>query len=88
MLYCDRKDVSEEINVNKKSESKECDIAYYWCFLDKWFTFQLDVCNGGHDALMMSMNLSDVAILNLNGADYQRNYQKLSHKFTAKCRFD
>ena len=27
-------------------------------------------CNGCHDLLMMSMNLSDIAILNIKGSDY------------------
>ena len=39
-------------------------------FLDKGFTFQLDVCNGCHDVSMMSMNLSDIAILNIKVAAY------------------
>ena len=39
-------------------------------FLDKGFTFQLDVCNGCHDILMMSMSLGDIAILNIHGANY------------------
>ena len=30
MLYYDRTDVSEEIDVNKTSESKECNICHYW----------------------------------------------------------
>ena len=32
--------------------------------------FQPDVCNGYHDVLMMSIILSDIAILNINDADY------------------
>ena len=32
--------------------------------------FQSYVCNGCHDLLMMSMNLSDIAILNTKGTDY------------------
>ena len=30
-------DVSEGINVNNTSASKECDICRYWYFLDKGF---------------------------------------------------
>ena len=71
MSYFNRIDVSEEIDVNKKSESKKCDIFYYWYFLDKWFKFQSNVCNRCHDIFMMSMNLSDIAILNSKGADYR-----------------
>ena len=60
MLYFDRTDVSEGINVNKTRASKECDICHYWY-----------VCNRCHDLLMMSMNLSDIAILNIKGSDYR-----------------
>ena len=59
-LYYDRTDVSELIDINKTSESK-----------DKRFKFQRDVCNGYHDVLMMSMILSDISILNINGANYR-----------------
>ena len=62
MLYYDRIDVSKKIDVNKISESKECDIGHYWYFLNKGFKFQLNVCNRCHDLLMMSMNLSHIAI--------------------------
>ena len=62
MLYFDRIDVSEGTDVNKTSGSKVCDICHYWCFLNYSFKFQSDVCNRCHDLLMMSMNLSDIAI--------------------------
>ena len=32
--------------------------------------FQPDVFNGCHDVLMVSMNLSDIAILNIHDANY------------------
>ena len=32
MLYYDRIDVSERININKTSASKEFDICHYWYF--------------------------------------------------------
>ena len=62
MLYFDRIDVSEEIYANKTSASKECDICHYRYFLKYSFKFQPIVCNGCHDLLIMSMNLSDIAI--------------------------
>ena len=71
MLHYNRINVSEGIDVNKMSESKECDICHYWFFLDKEFKFHPDICNDLHDVLMMSMNLSDMAILNIHGADYR-----------------
>ena len=39
MLYYDRTDVSEGINVNKTSASKACDICCYWHFLNYSFMF-------------------------------------------------
>ena len=33
-------------------------------------TSAIDVCNRCHDLLMMSMNLSDIAILNIKGSNY------------------
>ena len=57
MLYYDRIDASEGIDVNKTSESKKGNICHYWYILDKKFKFQLDICKEYHDVLMMSMNL-------------------------------
>ena len=70
MLCYDRIHVSQEINVNKTSASKECDICHYWYFLNYSFKFQPNVCNRFHDLLMMPMNLSDIAVLNIKGSDY------------------
>ena len=69
MLYFDRIDVSKGIHVNKTSASKACDICHYWYFLNYSFKFQSNVCNRCHD-LLMSRNLSDIAILNIKGSDY------------------
>ena len=43
MLYYDRIDVSEGIDVDKTSASKECDICHYWYFLNYGFKFQPNV---------------------------------------------
>ena len=71
MLYYDRIDISEGIDVNKTNASKECDICHYWYFLNYRYKFQQNVCNRCHDLLMMSMNLSKIAILNIKGSDYR-----------------
>ena len=70
MLYFDRIEVSEGIDVNKTNEPKECDICHYWYFLNKGFTFQPNVCNRCHCLLNMSMNLSNAAISNIKHDDY------------------
>ena len=51
--------------------TKNCDICHYWYFLNFSFTFQPNVFNRCHDLLMMSMNISDIAILKIKGFDYR-----------------
>ena len=70
MLYYDRIDISKGIDINMRSESKSLIFVTIVFFLDKWFKFQMDLCSGCHDVLMMSINLSDIATLNVNDADY------------------
>ena len=70
MLYFDKIDVSEGIDVDKTSASKEYDICHYWYFLNYSLMFQPNVFNRCHDLLMMSMNLRDIAILNIKCSDY------------------
>ena len=60
----------KKIDVNKTSESKECDICHYRYFSDKTFKYQSNVWNGCHDLLTMSLNLSDIAISNIKTAYY------------------
>ena len=71
MLYFERIYVSEGIDINKTSKSKEHDICLYWYFLHKGFTFQPDVCNECHDVLIMSMNIRNIAILNIYDTDFR-----------------
>ena len=70
MAYINRIEVFERTDANTTSESKECSACHYWYFLNKGFTFQLNVCNRYHDLLMISMILSNIAILNIKGSDY------------------
>ena len=70
MLYFNIIDFSEGIDVSKTSASKECDICHYLYFLNNGFKFQPNVCNRCHDFIMMSINLSDIPILNIKGSDY------------------
>ena len=39
MLEYSRIDISESIDTNKTSASKECNICHYWYFLDKNFNY-------------------------------------------------
>ena len=54
MLQYDRIDVSEGIDINETSESKECMLCHYWYFIDVGYKFQPSACNGCHAVSMMA----------------------------------
>ena len=62
---------SEGIDVNKTSESKECELCHYWFFKDFGFKFEEHVCNKCHDLLTIAYSLKDIAILNAKGATFR-----------------
>ena len=63
MLYYERIGISEGTYVNKTSASKGCSFCYYWYFLDKGLKFQVYVCNGYHDLLMMTLAILLFAVM-------------------------
>ena len=71
MLYYDKIGVSEEIDVNKSSKSKECMIFYDWYFLDSGYTYEPKVCNGCHDISTTTYELKNIAIMNIKDVDYR-----------------
>ena len=50
-----------------KQVQKECDICQYWYLLNYSFKFQTNAYNRCRDLLMMSMNLSGIAISDIKG---------------------
>ena len=63
MLWYQKIDVSEGIDINKTSASKECELCHYWFFKDVGFKFEEHVCNGCHHLLTMAHSLKNIAIL-------------------------
>ena len=71
MLRYQKIDVSEGIDVNKTSASKECELCRYWFFKDVGFKFEEHVCNGCHDLLTMAHSLKNIAKLSAKGASFR-----------------
>ena len=71
MLQYQKIDVSEGIDVNKTSASKECELCHYWFFKDVGFKFEEHVCNGCHDLLTMAYLFENVAILSAKGTTFR-----------------
>ena len=61
MLYCDRIDLSEEIDVAKSNNSKECIVCHYW-FFNYGIKWRSSVCNGCHDLETMCLNINNTVI--------------------------
>ena len=61
-----------------------CDVYHYWYFLNKGFNFPSNVYNRCHDLLMMSVNVRDIAILNIKSVDYRCFISGISKMLNAK----
>ena len=71
MLRYEKIDVSEGIDVNKASASKECELCHYWFFKDVGFKFEEHVRNKCHDLLTMVYSLKNIAILSAKEATFR-----------------
>ena len=71
MLWYQKIDISERIDVNKTSASKECELCHYRFFKDIGFKFEEHVCIKCHDLLMIAYSLKDIAILNAKENTYR-----------------
>ena len=70
MLHQDRIDISEGTDPNKSHKSRECMICHYF-FFNHGFKFQDYVYNGCLDLIMLSINISDIAIITFKNVDYR-----------------
>ena len=71
MLQYEKIDVSEGIDVNKTSASKECELCHYWFFKDVGFKFEEHVCTRCHDLLGMAHPLKDLVKLSTKGNTFR-----------------
>ena len=69
MPICGKTHISEGIDVEKTSASKECIICRFHYFLDKRLKFQQNIWIGCRDILMMFIHLNDTVILIIFSVD-------------------
>ena len=55
-------------------------ICYYW-FFNHGFKFQNSICNGCHDLAMLSVNISDIAIVTVKNVVYHCSKFEVIKKF-------
>ena len=70
MLYYDRIDISEGIDLAKSNNSKECMIRQYW-FFNHGFKFKDYVCNRCHDLTILNGNIFNITIITVKNVDYR-----------------
>ena len=78
MLEFDRIDISEGIDVNKISASRECDICSYQYFKDSGFKYESYLCNGCHDLMQKTMSFNNVAIVYVKGSAFRIHFWYMS----------
>ena len=71
-------DISERIDVNKTSLSKECDIWHYWYFKDIGFKYEPYFCNGCHDLMQKAVSFNNVANVYVKGSAYRIHFWFIS----------
>ena len=71
MLWYQKIDVSEGIDVNKTSVLKECEPCHYCFFKDVGFKFEEYVSKKCHDLLTLAYSLKNKAILSAKGATFR-----------------
>ena len=71
-------DISEGIDVNKTSASKECDICHYWYFKDISFNSEPYHSNGFHNLIQKAMSFNDVVIVYVKGSAYTIHFWYMS----------
>ena len=70
MLYYNRIYISKRIDPTKSNRSKGCMNCHYR-FFNHGCKLQDSVCNGCHVLTMLSINMSDIAIITIKNIDYR-----------------
>ena len=78
MLEYNRIDISEEIDINKTSKSKECKIYHYWYFKDIDFKYEPYLCNNCHSLMQKAVSFSNITIVYVKGSAYRIHFWYMS----------
>ena len=78
MLEYHRIGISEGIEANKTSLSRECDLCHYWYFKDIGFKYEPCLCNGCHDLMQKAMSFNNVSIVYVKGRAYRIHFWYIS----------
>ena len=77
VLYYNRIDLSEEIDLAKSNNGKECIVCHYWNF-NRGFKFHYFACNCCNDLVMLRLNLSDISIATVKEVNHRCVFHEIS----------
>ena len=63
MLKYDKVDITEGIDLDKTSKSRECMFCYYWYYLNKNFSYAPFTCDGCYNIVQRSTDFTNIAIV-------------------------
>ena len=78
MLEYDRIDISEGIDANKTSNSRECSLCKFYYFLNTNFNYQMLLCDGCHNISMKANSMQNLAIIYHEKNAYRVNFVFMS----------
>ena len=84
MLEYEKIDISEGIDVDKTSKSKECMLCHYWYFLDKNVSYGPYLCDGYYNITQKPNNFKSIAIVHIKKERAYRIYFLYTSKREAK----
>ena len=76
MLHYNRIVISRRIDLAKSNNRKECMIYHCW-FFNNGYKFQDFVWNVCYDLILLSVNISDIAIITVKNVSYR--YKSLAN---------
>ena len=78
MLEYDIIDISEGVDVNETSLSKECHICHCSYFKNIGFKYEPYLCNGCHNLMQKAISFNNVAVAYVKGSAYKINFWYMS----------
>ena len=83
-LECEKIDISEGIDANKSSNSKECGVCHFLYFIDKNFNYGPYYYNSCYDMSIKVISLKNLAIISVKGNTYRVNFAFMSKNDATK----
>ena len=80
MLEYERIDISDGIDVDMSSKSKEYMLCHYWYFLSKKFSYGAYLCDGCYNIMQRCNKFKNIAIVHVKKSVYRIYFLYMSKR--------